>query len=200
MITHVVGLSLGSNSSMESGVAVRELQSGRFIYIDKLFSMNDVELFFDNYNNLKNSVICVSLPWDNTMLEGKWRVLSKPYQLIHEHGHFINKDNWMQRFATRGSELFFSLYEKGVDISRFEIYLARQKLNLYSNYKEHSSADCKFLQSSLKFDWGFDELPTNMMPAAQLEAIIGTILAEKKVKAETTKIFDFKGLDVINTL
>ena len=198
MITHLVGLSLGPNSSVESGVAVRELQSGNFIYIDKLFSMSDVELFFNNYTNLKNSIICVSLPWDNTMLEGKWRVLSKPYQLIHEHGNFPNKDNWMQRFANRGSELLLNLKEEGAEIYRYEIYQARQRLNLYSNYKEHSSADCKFLQSALKNDWGFDELPSNMMPAGQLEAIVGTIIAEKKTKSETTKIFEFKGLDVIN--
>ena len=38
-----------------------------------------------NAKILKNSVICVSLPWDNTMMEGKWRVLSKPYQLIHKN-------------------------------------------------------------------------------------------------------------------
>ena len=198
MITHLVGLSLGPNSSVESGVAVRELQSGNFIYIDKLFSMSDVELFFNNYTNLQNSIICVSLPWDNTMLEGKWRVLSKPYQLIHEHGNFPNKDNWMQRFANRGSELLLNLKEEGAEIYRYEIYQARQRLNLYSNYKEHSSADCKFLQSALKNDWGFDELPSNMMPAGQLEAIVGTIIAEKKTKSETTKIFEFKGLDVIN--
>ena len=198
MITHLVGLSLGPNSSVESGMAVRELQSGNFIYIDKLFSMSDVELFFNNYTNLKNSIICVSLPWDNTMLEGKWRVLSKPYQLIHEHGNFPNKDNWMQRFANRGSELLLNLKEEGAEIYRYEIYQARQRLNLYSNYKEHSSADCKFLQSALKNDWGFDELPSNMMPAGQLEAIVGTIIAEKKTKSETTKIFEFKGLDVIN--
>ena len=83
MITHSVGLSLGPASSVESGVAVREIATGKLIYVDKLFSMNDVQLFFDNYTSLKNSVICVSLPWDNTMMEGKWRVLSKPYQLIH---------------------------------------------------------------------------------------------------------------------
>ena len=77
MITHAVGLSLGPTSSVESGVAVREIASGKLIYVDKLFSMNDVNLFFDNYPSLNNSVICVSLPWDNTMLEGKWRVLSK---------------------------------------------------------------------------------------------------------------------------
>jgi len=201
MITHAVGLSLGASSSIESGVAVRELATGKLIHIDKLFSMNDVQLFFDNYVSKKNSVICVSLPWDNTMLEGKWRVLSKQYQLIHnEEDMFLNRDNWMQRFSTRGCELLSNLSEQGADVVRFEVYLARQKLNLYSNYKERSSADCKFLQSVLKYEYGFDELPSNMMPVGQLEAIIGTILADKKLKQETEQIFEFKGLSVINAI
>lgn len=200
MITHSVGLALGPSSSVESGVAVREIATGKLIHLDKLFSMNDISLFFENYPSLKNSVICVSLPWDNTMLEGKWRVLSKPYQMIHSHGHFPNTDNWMQRFSMRGSDLLLNLKEQGADISRYEIYLTRQKLNLYSNYKERSSADCKFLQSSLKLEYGFDELPSNMMPAAQLEAILGTILAEEKLKNNTKNIFEFKGLNVINLI
>ena len=70
MITHVAGISLGPSSSVESGVAVRELSTGRLIYLDKLFSMSDVQLFFENYNSLKNTAFCISLPWDNTMLEG----------------------------------------------------------------------------------------------------------------------------------
>ena len=201
MITHLVGLSLGASSSIESGVAVRELTSGKLIHIDKLFSMSDIQLFFDNYVSIKNSVICVSLPWDNTLLEGKWRVLSKQYQLIHnDEGMFLNRDNWMQRFSTRGSDLFSKLSEQGADIMRFEVYLARQKLNLYSNYKERSSADCKFLQSTLKFEYGFDTLPANMMPVGELEAIVGTILAEKKFKQETKEIFEFKSLPVINAI
>ena len=198
MITHAVGLSLGPTSSVESGVAVREIASGKLIYVDKLFSMNDVNLFFDNYPSLNNSIICISLPWDNTMLEGKWRVLSKPYQLIHTLGNFPNSANWMQRFSTRGCDLFSRLQELGCDISRFEVYLTRQRLNLYSNYKERSSADCKFLQNTLRTEFGFEDLPSNMMPVAQLEAIVGTILAEKKLNNETKKIFEFKNLDVIN--
>lgn len=200
MITHVVGLSLGPTSSIESGVAVREISSGKLIYVDKLFSMNDVSLFFENYPSLKNSVVCVSLPWDNTMLEGKWRVLSKPYQMIHTLGNFPNTDNWMQRFSTRGSELFANLSLQGVEICRFEVYLARQKFNLYSNFKERSSADCKFLQGALKTEFGFEDLPSNMMPVAQLEAIVGTLLACEKLKNNTKKIFEFKGLDVINLI
>lgn len=199
MITHIVGLSLGPTSSVESGVAVKELSSGKLIHIDKLFSMNDIQLFFDNYVSIENSAFCISLPWDNTMLEGKWRVLSKQYQLIHnDENLFLNRDNWMQRFSTRGCELFSTLYERGADVTRFEVYLARQKLNLYSNFKERSSADCKFLQNTLKYEYGFEELPSNMMPVGQLEAVIGTILAENKLKNNTKQIFEFKGLSVIN--
>jgi predicted nuclease with RNAse H fold len=198
MITHAVGLSLGANSSIESGIAIQEIATGKLIHLDKLFSMNDVTTFFENYPSIKSSVICVSIPWDNTMLEGKWRVLSKPYQMIHSGAHFPNTDNWMQRFSTRGCELFQNLKSQGVDISRFEVYLTRQALNLYSNYKERSSADCKFLQATLKYEHNFDELPTNMMPVAQLEAIIGTILGIEKLKGNCEKIFEYKELDVIN--
>lgn len=199
MITHAVGLSLGPASSVESGVAVREISSGKLIHLDKLFSMNDVQLFFQNYISLKNSIICVSLPWDNTMLEGKWRVQSKQYQLIHSNENmFLNRDNWMQRFSTRGSELLLELAENGCEVYRYEVYLTRQKLNLYSNYKERSSADCKFLQSALKFEYGFNEMPVNMMPVAQLEAIIGTILAGEKLKNNTEELFEFRGLSAIN--
>lgn len=198
MITHVVGLSLGPTSSIESGIAVREVATGKLIYLDKLFSMNDINLFFENYPSKKNSIICVSLPWDNTMLEGKWRVLSKPYQLIHTLGKFPNTDNWMQRFSNRGCDLLSTLKEENSEIYRFEVYLARQRLNLYSNFKERSSADCKFLQNALKNEFGFEELPSNMLPVAQLEAIIGTLLACEKLKNNTKKIFEYKGLDVIN--
>ena len=199
MIQYSVGMSLGPSSSVESGVAVGEIATGKLIYVDKLFSMSDVQLFFDNYSSIQNSVFCISLPWDNTMMEGKWRVLSKPYQLIHENeDRFLNRDNWMQRFAPRGSELFMKLKEEGADISRFEVYLTRQKFNLYSNFKERSSADCKFLQSALKYEYNFDSLPANMMPVAQLEAIVGCLLGEEKLKNNTGKIFEFRGLDVIN--
>ena len=202
MITHSVGLSLGAASSIESGIAVREISTGKLIYVDKLFSMNDISLFFENYPSINNSVICVSIPWDNAMLEGKWRVLSKPYQMINstEKTHFLNTDNWTQRFSPRGSELLLQLKEKGADISRFEVYLTRQKLNLYSNYKERSSADCKFLQNALKTEYGFEEIPANMMPVAQLEAIVGTLLVEEKLKDNTKTSFEFKNLNVINVI
>jgi hypothetical protein len=87
---------------------------------------------------------------------------------------------------------------QGIDISRFEVYLTRQKLNLYSNFKERSSADCKFLQNILKVEYGFNDIPANMMPAGALEGMIGALVAREKAKGNWEKLFEFKGFDVIN--
>ena len=199
MTEYYIGLSIGANSSIESGVAVLG-DNGELSYVDKLFSMNDITFFFDHFPSIKNSTILVSLPWDNAMLNGKWRVLSKPYQRIHENQNFLNRDNWMQRFSPRGSDYFSKLASNNIDVKRFEIYLTRQKLNLYSNFKERSPADCKYFQSTLKLNYGFNNLPSNMIPAAQLEAIAGALLAKEYKKGNTKIIFNYNGLDVINKL
>ena len=142
------------------------------------------------------------MAWDRTMLEGKWRVLSKPYQLVATNPHMPNQDNWTQRYATRGSDFFRELNEKGIPVSRFELYLTRQSLHLNSCYKERSPADCKFLQQTLKYEWGFDDLPSNMMPMSQLEAIVGAILAKETAKNPDNikKIAEFRGLNVIDVI
>ena len=42
------------------------------------------------------------------------------------------------------------------------------------------------------------EMPANMMPVAQLEAIVGTLLAQEKLNGNTKEIFEFRGLSVLN--
>lgn len=198
-MNYYIGLSLSSGSTVDSGLAIID-ESNTLILVDKLYKMNDIIFFFENYSSLKQSKICVSMPWDRTMLEGKWRVLSKPYQLVATNPHMPNQDNWTQRYATRGSDFFRELSEKGIEVNRFELYLTRQSLHLNSCFKERSPADCKFLQQALKLEWGFDDLPTNMMPMSQLEAIVGAILAKEAAKnAENIKkLFEFRGLNVID--
>jgi len=197
---YYIGLSLTSGSSLDSGVAVME-ESGNFILIDKLYKMNDIIFFFENFSSLKNSEICVSLPWDRTMLEGKWRILSKPYQLVSTNKIMPNQNNWTQRYANRGSEYFKGLSEQGLTVTRFELYLTRQSMHLNSCFKERSPADCKFLQQALTNEWGID-LPVNMMPMSELEAIVGAILAkENSENSENIKqIAEFKGLEVIDVI
>ena len=200
MIEYYVGLSLAPSATIETGIAVLD-QNNTMILVDKFFTMKDVQHFFDNYSSLKNSKICISLPWDNTLMTGKWRILSKPYQLINTTNKqkFINVDNWTQRFSTRGCDYFTSLVEdKGADISRYDLYLSKLKLNLYSNYKQRSPADCKFLQNILRTEFGFSDIPTNMMPAGALEAMIGALVAREKARNNFEVLYKFKGLDVEN--
>lgn len=200
MIEYYVGLSLAPSATIETGIAVLD-QNNTMILVDKFFTMKDVQHFFDNYSSLKNSKICVSLPWDNTLMTGKWRILSKPYQLINTTNKqkFINVDNWTQRFSTRGCDYFSSLVEdKGADISRYDLYLSKLKLNLYSNYKQRSPADCKFLQNILRTEFGFSDIPNNMMPAGALEAMIGALVAREKARNNFEVLYKFKGLDVEN--
>ncbi len=197
-MNYYIGLSLAASSGMDSGVAVLD-EDNQLILLDKLYTMNDVMHFFDNFSSLKYSKICVSLVWDRTMLNGKWRILGKPYQLVATNPLIPNREGWTNRYSTRGCEYFKSLVEKGVDIKRFELYLTRQSMNLNSCYKERSPADCKYLQQMLKFEYGLD-LPSNMMPMSQLEAIVGAILARENTKnpSNIKIISNFKDFDVID--
>ena len=170
------------------------------ILVDKLYTMRDIQFFLDNYSSLKQSHLAVSLPWDNSMLEGKWRILSKPYQMVRTNENLLNRDNWTQRYSTRGCDYFKTLFDKGIDVCRFELYLTRQKLSLSSYFKERTPADCKFLQNALKTEYQFEDIPPNMMPMAQLEAIVGALIMRERSINPTNikKIFEFNGLDVIN--
>lgn len=200
-MNYYIGLSLSASSGMDSGVAVLD-EDKNIILVDKLFTMNDVMFFFNNNPYVKYSKICVSLVWDRTMLNGKWRVLAKPYQQVAANVHMPNRESWTQRYSSRGCEYFKSLIEKGIEINRFELYLTRQSLHLNSCYKERSPSDCKFLQQMLKIEWNID-LPSNMMPMSQLEGIVGALLArEKSQNPENIKVIstfkDFKVIDVIS--
>ena len=177
-MNYYIGLSLAAGSSMDSGVAVVD-ENNKIILIDKLYKMNDVIFFFENFSSLKNSKICVSVPPDKTMLEGKWRVLSKPYQFVSTNKNIPNRDNWTQRHSNRGSEYLKELSERGITVNRFDIYMTRQSLHLNSCYKDRSPADCKFLQQALRYEWGFEDIPSNMMPMSHCEAILGAILAKE---------------------
>lgn len=200
-MNYYIGLSLAASSGMDSGIAVLD-EDNTLILVDKLYTMNDVMFFFDNFSSLKYSKICISLVWDRTMLNGKWRILGKPYQMVATNPLIPNREGWTQRYSTRGCEYFKSLSEKGVEINRFELYLTRQSMHLNSCYKERSPADCKFLQQTLRNEWQLD-LPSNMMPMSQLEAIVGAILAKENSKnSDNIKVLshfrDMNVIDVIN--
>lgn len=199
-MNYYMGLSLTAGSAYDSGLAVID-ENNQIILLDKFYKMNDIIFFFENYSSLKYSKMCVSLPWDKTMLEGKWRILSKPYQMVSNNTNMPNRENWTQRYSNRGSDFLREL-SQNIEINRFELYLSRQSMHLNSCYKECSPADCKFLQQTLNIEWGFNELPSNLIPMSQLEAIVGAILAKEQAHNPDNikKLFKFKDLDVIDMI
>lgn len=197
---YYIGVSLASNSTTDTGLAIFD-ESNTLITVDKVYKMNDIMYFFDNFSSTKESEICVSMAWDKTLLNGKWRILSKPYQMVFTNPNIPNVDNWTQRYTSRGNDYFNSLAEAGTVVNRFELYLTRQSMHLNSCYLERSPADCKFLQQALINEWGLD-LPVNMMPMSQLEAIVGALIARENAKHPDNikQIGQFKNMRIIDVI
>lgn len=197
---YFVGISLGSAASTETGAAVLD-SSLNVITLDKLFTMEDVKYFLDNFVGKQNAVFNIALPENPTMLNAKWKLYSRQYQLIQTN-RLINKESeWIQRYSFRGTEYFKELKDKGIDIFRFDIHELKSSLKLAGIYKDRTPVDCKAFQSALKFQFKIRELPANMLPVAQLEAILGAYLGYLMNQSNPEYAYkvrsEFKGIEVI---
>lgn len=172
---YFAGISLGSCSTNETGVAIidRDL---KIITLDKLFSIDDIKFFFKRMPGKKNAIINVALPENPLMLNAKWKLTSRQYQLVQSSDLMNPDSDWIQRYSHRGCDQFKELKEQDVDIFRYDIHELKSALGLSGMYKDRSPVDCKALQSALKHRFGFNELPSNMLPVSQLEAILGAYL------------------------
>lgn len=172
---YFVGISLGSCSANETGVAIID-KNMNIITLDKLFSMEDVRFFFKRFAGKNNAIINVALPENPTMLNAKWKLLSREYQLIQSNELINHDSDWIQRYSHRGCDVLSSLKEEGIDVFRYDIHELKSSLGLSGVYKDRSPVDCKALQSALKYKFGFKGLPANMLPVSHLEAILGAYL------------------------
>ena len=186
---YFVGISLGSCSANETGVAIID-KNLNIITLDKLFSMEDVRFFFKRFVGKHNAIINVALPENPVMLNAKWKLLSREYQLIQSNDLINHNSEWIQRYSHRGCDVLSSLKEEGIDVFRYDIHELKSSLGLSGVYKDRSPVDCKALQSALKFKFGFRVLPANMLPVSQLEAILGAYLGI--IMAQNTTGYDCK--------
>lgn len=193
-----IGISLSNTQNNDSSVCVID-KNRQIVLLDKLYFTSDIELFLEQNPHAKNAQIIVSVPNDNTLLEGKWRIHCKNYKMMDENFE-INRFNWTNRLSDRCADFFLKMKENGKNISRFDVNLLRQSYGLAANYLQRTSLDCKSLQSALKIKFGFNELPENMLPASSLEAILGAMFLYDCSKGEAfpKKLFEYKGLDVLN--
>lgn len=171
-----IGISLGGLSTTESAAAVLD-KDLNIILLDKLFSMSDVKYFLDNFPGKQNAVIFISVPENEVMIGSKWKYISRTYYPVNLNRKMMNRDNWTKRFSTRGSEYFKNLSEEGYSIYRFDVDNIKKSLSNGYAFKERSPIDCKALQDTLRLKYGMTNLPVNMLPVAQLEAILGAFSA-----------------------
>lgn len=170
------GISLSGLSTIESAAAVVD-KNLKVIRLEKLFSMGDVKYFLNNFAGKQNAVILVSVPENEVMIGSKWKYSSRTYHPVNLNRKMMNRDNWTKRFSTRGSDYFKDLNQEGYDIYRFDTNNMKMALSNGYAFKERTPVDCKALQDTLRLKYGMRELPVNMLPVAQLEAILGAFLA-----------------------
>lgn len=192
-----IGIALGGQSTTESAVAILD-KNLKIITLDKLFSMSDVRYFLDNYAGKQNSIILVSIPENEIMLNHKWKYTSRTYDLVNFDKKMMNRDGWTNRFATRGSEYFKELSDKGIDIFRFDVDNMKKVFGNCFAFRDRTPIDCKALQDTLRIKYNMRELPVNMLPVAQLEAILGAFLAQ--MIATNNPEFEYKQIGTYENL
>ena len=191
-----IGLSLSNSSNYDSSICVLDRNS-KIVLMDKFYFAQDIDYFFESSPYIKNSIICASVPYDNKILEGKWRIHSKNYRVLGDYFK-VNKDNWTNRISRRCCDTFKKIKEKNIKIIRCDINQLRHSYGLYPHFQTRTSLDCKNLQTSLKIKYNFSQLPDNMLPASNLEAIIIAMFALEYVNnIKTNEMFNIDNIPVL---
>ena len=173
-----IGLSIGTDASSESGIAVLD-RDLKLIKTDKAYNLNEIKLIVSNIAPSENTIVCIDLPRNTTLLTGKWRISSKQTQILKLNNTELPKSSWKTRFSTRGSELCSHFTDIGMDVYRYNPYFTINMLKLNSPYKSRSPAACKFLQIIIEEKLKISGIPSNLLPLPTLQAIIGAFIGWK---------------------
>ena len=193
---YFIGLALSNSSSYDSSICVLDRNSN-IVLLDKFYFAQDIEFFFQNSPYISNCAICASVPYDNKLLEGKWRIHSKNYKVLGNYFK-VNKNDWTNRVSRRCCEIFKEITKKDIKIIRADINQLRQSYGLCSHYLSRTSIDCKNLQISLKLKYNFSSLPENMLSASSLEAIICAMFSMDYINnVQTSLMFKIDDIPVL---
>ncbi len=191
-----IGVALSNSSNYDSSICVLDRNS-KIVLLDKFYYAQDIDYFFENSPYIKNSIVAFSVPYDNKMLEGKWRIHSKNYKALFDNFK-INRDDWTNRISKRCLDTIRNLKEKNIKVIRCDINQLRRSYGLCPHYLSRTSIDCKNLQISLKIKYGFSQMPENMLPASSLESIIVAMFAFDYIKGDkTAPMFEIDGIPVL---
>lgn len=196
--TTFVGISFSSINTVESAAVVVD-ENFKIISMQRLNSYHDVEFWLKNLQGVKNTLIAVSMPKNEIMISNKWKYTSRIYHPVNLNSKIKSRDGWARRYSKKGTELFKELKSEGYDIFRFETSNVKRKLACNEAYTERTPADCKALQTAIKYKLNVKDLPHNMVPVAQLEAILGAFTAAFAFNGshDIKKLFEYGSLDVL---
>ena len=194
---YFIGLALSNSSNYDSSICVLD-RFKKIILLDKFYFAADIDYFFETSPYIASSIVAVSIAYDNSMLDGKWRIHSKNYKALFDNFK-INRDNWTNRISKRCSDTISKLKEKNIRVLRCDTNQLRMAYGLCSHYLAGTSVDCKNFQTSMKIKYGFSQMPDNMLPASSLEAVLVSMFAyDVAGGVETKEIFDIDGVPVLS--
>lgn len=204
-----IGVSIGSDSSNESGITVidRDLN---LIKTDKAYHLSELKAVIANFAELapfQNTVMCVDLPRNIMMLNGKWRIVSKQTQILKLNRSITETRKtsvWKNRYSDRGAEICTHFAETGMDVFRYNSLFTINQLNLTPPYRIRMPAGCKFLQSIIDEKLGIQGIPSNLLPLPTMFALIGAYIAWKIGQSREDfgyrQISTYKNLPVVSAL
>lgn len=166
-----IGLSLGESPTTETGLAVLN-KNLDILRIDKLYTNPEIEAFFKSFTGLTDSIVCISLAKSSLQLSSKWRQDEKN---IHAFKLYESAEemHWADRFSDRGNKLYEYLNSVGISTFRYNIHLAKMRLNLIPPFKKRSQPGCKYLQTVISDYLSVNNLPGNLIAISALDAVIG---------------------------
>jgi len=194
-----IGVSMASSATSETGIAVLDTDLN-LLKVDKGYNVNEIKLCINNISHKNSSIICVDLPKNSTMLNGKWRIEGRSNQPLKVNS--ACKGDWTERFSDRGVDLCSGLKSEGYDVFRYNCYFTKNALNINPPFKSRTPIACKYLQTALKDQLGISGIPTNMIPISGIDAIIGAYIGWKMTNANTgyKKIGNYKDFPVISAI
>ena len=175
---YFVGISLSPSVATESGIAVID-RNLNLIRVDKVFNLNEISPYVKTIAPTSNMVVCVDLPRNLVMNNGKWRHDAKNTTTLKVNGMDHNKYPWIERFSDRGQEICDNMNNSGIDVFRYYGYYTKNMLKLVPPFKSRSPAACKYLQMIIQNNLKISGIPSNLVPLSGLDAMIGAYTAFK---------------------
>ena len=192
-----VGVTPANEPSIEIGVCILD-ENLNITYLDRFNSAKEFNFFIENLSNKALTSILISLPMAFHLLDAKWK-LNAQKTVLNDLNSELSEKKWHNSYSEKLSNMLMNYKDEFKIIYRYNIKQVRMMLNLQTPYINHSSADCRFLQSALKLKFNISPISNNLYPITQIEAILGAYCAylitnkKKFFKTEQT----FKEIEVV---